>query len=457
MNFSNTKKLSKLLSLILAMALVLSLFAGCSKQGNEDTQPESKPNLNLVDGTEPQVTEPSVPETTEPEITDNTARVNSQLSVRNVPSKDGGTVGTLDAGDLIEVTQVSIAASIWWGRINEPYSGWVCMDYVTLLNPNGPIGLKMGSDANTDTTTPTEGESNGTTQTQSFKGVITANDLNIRNDAGTNGTTIVGKYRKGDVVTILETKDGWGRTSLGWILLEYVKSNDDSGNKTDTGTTGGTDKTDTSKTDTGKTDTGNGSDKVIAQGIVLAGDLNVRSSPSTAGDRIKSLSYGTWVEIYEKSDGWGRTKDGWISLNYIYQDGTKTNDAIGGVVTGSGLNIRQRPNTTSDSLGSYSAGTYVEILAQFTSGDYTWGRTEKGWIRLDYVYLEGADVGESGNGTVNTDGLNIRKGPGTGYESVGSYNEGDEVVILYQLEVGETTWGCVGKGRWISLKYVDVG
>ena len=454
MNFSNTKKLSKLLSLTLAMALVLSLFAGCSKQNNEDTQPESKPNLNLVDGTEPQVTEPSVPETTEPEITDNTARVNSQLSVRNVPSKEGGTVGTLDAGDLIEITQVSIAASIWWGRINEPYSGWVCMDYVTLLNPNGSIGQKMGSDAGTDSTTPTEGEGDGTAQGQSFKGVITANDLNIRNAAGTNGTTIVGKYRKGDVVTILETKDGWGRTSLGWILLEYVKSSDDS-NKTDTGTTGTT--TGTDKTDSNKTDTGNGSDKVIAQGIVLASELNVRSSASTAGDRVKSLTYGTWVEIYEKSDGWGRTKDGWISLNYVYQDGTRTNDAIGGVVTGSGLNIRQRPNTNSDSLGSYSAGTYVEILAQFTSGDYTWGRTEKGWIRLDYVYLEGADVGESGNGTVTTDDLNIRKGPGTAYDSVGKYNEGDEVVILYQLEVGETTWGCVGKGRWISLKYVDVG
>lgn len=453
MNFSNTKKLSKVLSLILAMALVLSLFAGCSKQKNEDTQPESKPNLNLTDTTEPQATEPSVPETTEPEITENTARVNSQLSVRNVPSKEGGTVGTLDTGDLIEITQVSIAASIWWGRIAEPYSGWVCMDYVTLLNPNGSIGLKMGADADTDATTPTEGDNDSTTQTQSYKGVITANELNVRNAAGTNGTTIVGKYNKGDVVTILETKDGWGRTSLGWILLEYVKTSDSgtSGNTTTGGTTG------TDKTDDKKTDTGDGSTKVVAEGLVTASQLNVRSSASTEGDKVKSLTYGTWVEIYEKSNGWGRTKDGWISLSYVYLDGDTTKDSIGGVVTGSGLNIRQKPTTTSDSLGSYSAGTYVQIRAQFEIGDYTWGRTDKGWIRLDYVYLEGADVGESGNGTVTTDGLNIRKGPGTGYDSVGSYNEGDEVTILYQLEVGETTWGCVGKGKWISLKFVDVG
>lgn len=452
MNFSNTKKLSKVLSLILAMTLVLSLFAGCSKQNKDDTQPESKPNLNLTDTTEPQATEPSVPETTEPEITENTARVNSQLSVRNVPSKSGATVGTLDAGDLIEITQVSIAASIWWGRIAEPYSGWVCMDYVTLLNPNGAIGQKMGADADTDSTAPTTDSDDSTAQTQSYKGVITANELNVRSDAGTNGTTIVGKYSKGDVVTILETKDGWGRTSLGWILLEYVSSNDTS-TKADTSTGSDT----TNKTDSSKTDTGDGSTKVVAEGMVVASQLNVRSSASTAGDKVKSLTYGTWVEIYEKSNGWGRTADGWISLSYVYLDGNTTDDAIGGVVTGSGLNIRKRPSTTSDSVGSYSAGTYVQIRARYDIGDYTWGRTDKGWIRLDYVYLEGADVGESGNGTVNTDGLNIRKGPGTGYESVGSYNAGDEVTILYQLEVGETTWGCVGKGKWISLKFVDVG
>lgn len=454
MNFSNTKKLSKVLSLILAMALVLGLFAGCSKQKNDDTQPESKPNLNLTDTTEPSATEPSVPETTEPEITENTARVNSQLSVRNVPSKSGATVGTLDAGDLIEITQVSIAASIWWGRIAEPYSGWVCMDYVTLLNPNGSIGQKMGAEGGTDSTAPTTGDSEPTTQTQSYKGVITANELNVRSDAGTNGTTIVGKYNKGDVVTILETKDGWGRTSLGWILLEYVSSSDSS--KTDNTTGNDTTGNKTDK-DTTKTDTGDGSTKVVAEGIVTASQLNVRSSASTSGDKVKTLTYGSWVEIYEKSNGWGRTADGWVSLSYVYLDGATTDDAIGGVVTGSGLNIRKKPNTTSDSVGNYSAGTYVEIRARLDIGDYTWGRTDKGWIRLDYVYLEGADVGESGNGTVNTDGLNIRKGPGTGYASVGSYNAGDEVTILYQLEVGETTWGCVGKGKWISLKFVDVG
>ena len=61
---------------------------------------------------------------------------------------------------------------------------------------------------------------------------------------------------------------------------------------------------------------------VIMKGIVIAKDLNIRSSASTEGDRLGSYSYGDRVEILEKDGSWGRTSKGWISLNYVYQDGT---------------------------------------------------------------------------------------------------------------------------------------
>ena len=49
-------------------------------------------------------------------------------------------------------------------------------------------------------------------------------ELNIRKEPSTSAESI-GKYVKGDKVTILETKDGWGRTDKGWISMDYVKSN----------------------------------------------------------------------------------------------------------------------------------------------------------------------------------------------------------------------------------------
>lgn len=457
MNFSNTKVLRRSLSLFIAGIMVLSLFTGCVKKPAEDTTPsDTQSNINLVEDTKPSETEPSVPETTEPVITDHTARVTSQLSIRNTPSKDGGTIGTLDAGDLIEVMRTSEVAGVLWGLITEPVSGWICMDYVTMLNPNSDLGTSTpAQDSKTDD------ETTKTDEPQSFKGVITVNDLNIRNEPKTG--TVVGQYDKGDVVTILETKDGWGRTSLGWISLDYVNSatgntgttgntnNNNNNNTTNNTTTGNTGNTTTGTTNV----SGDGSTKVIAKGVVTASDLNVRASASKDSERIKSLSYGTRVEIYEKKDGWGRTKDGWISLSYVYIDGEKGTKTAKGIVTTDGLNIRTGPGTKYDTAGSYAEGDRVEILEQFKVNDVTWGCTSKGWISMSYVYVDGTDVGESGNGTVNTDNLNVRSGPGTKYDSVGHYNEGDVITILYQVDVGDTTWGCTEDG-WISLDYVDL-
>lgn len=58
-------------------------------------------------------------------------------------------------------------------------------------------------------------------QTQKI-GVITADVLNIRESIGTN-SKIVGKYKKGDKVDILEYKTGWMRTPKGWVSGQYIK------------------------------------------------------------------------------------------------------------------------------------------------------------------------------------------------------------------------------------------
>lgn len=52
--------------------------------------------------------------------------------------------------------------------------------------------------------------------------VVTAQKaLNIRAEASAL-SAVVGSYEPGTAVTILETKDGWGRTDRGWIFMDYV-------------------------------------------------------------------------------------------------------------------------------------------------------------------------------------------------------------------------------------------
>lgn len=58
---------------------------------------------------------------------------------------------------------------------------------------------------------------------------------------------------------------------------------------------------------------------------------------------------------------------------------------VTGTITASTLNIRETPEANGRILGIYSKGQKVTILEQKTVGNSTWGRTNKGWINMDYV------------------------------------------------------------------------
>ena len=392
-------------------------------------------------------TQETIPPTTTESIVynENIGTITNQISVRVIPSKDANITGTLDAGTVVEILRQETTADVTWGMISSPVNGWICMDYVKMYSSQSS-SVDNEADFNTSQPTTPSGNSNTTNNNgaQGTKGVITASSLDVRDEASASGK-IVGSYFKGDVVTILETKDGWGRTSKGWIKMEYVNT---------TGTPPGSNTTNTTTGNNNNTH-GNGSTTTVAKGIVNTQELNIRSSAGTNGDRVGSLKYGDRVEILEKSGDWGRISKGWIPLNYVYQDGTTGSKSAKGIVTIDGLRICSGPGTTYESVGFYNSGDRVKVLEQFTYGDTTWGCTDKGWISMGYVYQDGTDVGKTVEGIVTTDELDIRSGPGTGYDSVGKLYTDEVIKIFYQVTVSETTWGCTKDG-WVSLKYVSL-
>ena len=449
MNFSINRKPSKMLSLALVLIMLTTLFSGCTQKA---PAPETEPglNLNLNESSTPSESQTTPTETEPAVINENTGTVTSVLNIRSSPSTEATVIGTLNAGDKIEVSRREVVTGIDWAYIIAPESGWIVMEYVEMDIPSQ-------QPAQPDTSTPAGNNppaepTDTNTNTTNIKAVVNANGLNIRSEASTSGK-VQGAYNKGDVVTILETKGEWGRTNKGWIKLEFVNTNSTSisGNNNTT-----TNNTTNNTTNSGIT--GNGSNTVILKGIVKVTDLNIRSEGNTNGTRLGSLTYGDRVEIYEKSDNWGRTKDGWICLDYIYQDGTTGTKTASGKITANGLNIRSGPGKGYASVGSYNAGDSVTILEQFTYNGTTWGCTNQGWISMDYV-----TVGTAGNtttttaqtGTVIGNGLNVRNGAGTDYPTIGSHNYGDRVTILEQKKVGDTTWGRTSQG-WISLDFVSL-
>ncbi len=434
-----TKRNSRIITIVLAAAMLMTMLAGCfGSKGSDDTTPGTEGNVppGLV---EVKPTETTPPETTAPVVDPNakTAVVTvDQLTVRSSPSVSNNPIGYLDKGDIVNIRKTVHSLDINWALTD---TGWVVADYLDFNFD--PDFNNTDTPAATDPSEPEEQDS-----TTSVKGVVTATELYIRKEADGKSTSL-GSYVKGDVVTILETKNGWGRTNQGWISMKYVKTEGDS-TKEDNATDNKTD----IKTDN-KTDNTPGTTTNI-KGVVTASELNIRKE--IEGDRVGGYVCGDRITILETKNGWGRTDKGWVSMSYVYQDGTTGKNTAKGIVNGTQLNVRSGPGVKYDRVESLKYGDRVNILEQITIGDETWACTKDGWISMEFIYVDGTKGEGAGTGTVNGDNVNIRSGPGTNYDSKASVNSGETIEILAIFKIGEKHWGCTAKG-WICMDYVTMG
>lgn len=114
------------------------------------------------------------------------------------------------------------------------------------------------------------------------------------------------------------------------------------------------------------------------------------------------------------------------------------------VTANSGLNIRSGAGTSYKRVGGYTKGTTVTILKE--SGN--WGKTNKGWICLDYTTKVTTTTSKIMTVTAKK-GLNIRSGRGTSYKVVGAYAYNTKVTVT---DI-KNNWGKTSKG-YVCMSYL---
>lgn len=123
------------------------------------------------------------------------------------------------------------------------------------------------------------------------------------------------------------------------------------------------------------------------------------------------------------------------------------------VTAKSGLNIRSGANINYNRIGGYTKNTIVTILAESNN----WGKTDKGWICLDYTTKISSSTTTNTNSSkyvlglyqVNTrSGLNVRTGPGTNYSRKRLYKNATRF-DTYEIK---NNWARTPSG-WVCLDY----
>ena len=202
----------------------------------------------------------------------------------------------------------------------------------------------------------------------------------------------------------------------------------------------------------------------VNMGTIVTGKLNIRKDTGSQYDVVGSYMEGDRIEILETktvdSTVWGRTNKGWIGMGYVRMDGTAPEgnsetqinsdgnyNVLGyGVVDLQELNLRHGPGVEFDKVGTV---TEAVRYAYYQIQD-DWVRIDGGWVSTEYFYLEGTVAKDAFPATVTTDDLNIRTGPSTDFQSVGTYQKGEQVEVLGCVH----RWAYTSQG-WISLDYLE--
>ena len=328
---------------------------------------------------------------------------------------------------------------------------------------------------------------------------VTGDGVNIRKGPGTNYGIVKHVYRNTILnvshVTHLTTMK-WGKVEDGWIALNYTNYDDVINGVEDSDPENSNTETTLSENNTTSQDsTSTGSDSIqdVIWGTVCVNDLlRIRSGPGTNYTVVGFLFNNKEVEIYEiKTVGsmdWGRISRGWVSMDYI-QTVDNTTDAvpepspeqapeqeispeikpensesqtefteITGKIKADALRIRSGAGTENPIVGFYYENDMVTIVEKKSIGSVYWGKTNKGWINMDYVVIDShrEETPQSENGQIMTvigDCLRVRKGTGTDYKISALLYYGDKITVFETLDVNGVLWGRVQNG-WICMDYV---
>lgn len=170
--------------------------------------------------------------------------------------------------------------------------------------------------------------------------------------------------------------------------------------------------------------------------VVHGGRLNLREYASSTSRSLGKYNSGTWVSVQGQSvSGWipVRTMDGkqgYMSGNYLTFAQTG-NQAVVRYANGGYVNLRQGPSLNYSVITRVTSGTAITIL----DDSYEWNYVSVnlyGAVYTGYMHDSLIDKSTTTATVVTRNGgkVNVRKGPGSNYGSIGSLRTGTRVTIL---------------------------
>ncbi|TGA97820.1 hypothetical protein E4665_10505 [Sporolactobacillus shoreae] len=284
----------------------------------------------------------------------------------------------------------------------------------------------------------------------------TTSNLNVRTGTSTSDK-ILTTLKKGSNVNVVGTSSSWLKinynNSVAYVSAKYVAKPGNS-------------------TPAPSPSEPSAPAKVVYTGTTTD-DLNVRAAASTSSQIKATLKKGSSVEVIGTSGSWLKINYNngvaYVSSSYVAKPGSTlaTPKVQYTGTTTDDLNVRAAASTSSQIKTTLKKGSSVEVVS--TSGSWLEIKYGNGtaYVSSDYVQKDGtstsggqqtapAPIVTSTNtyGVITGSGVNFRKGPGTSYGKLTSFQKGAKVEWLTTTDNGWVKISYNGQDGYVSDAYI---
>ncbi|MEG1141282.1 MAG: N-acetylmuramoyl-L-alanine amidase [Clostridia bacterium] len=106
--------------------------------------------------------------------------------------------------------------------------------------------------------------------------------------------------------------------------------------------------------------------------------LNVRISPDVNSTKVTAYKYNEIIDISEVINNFGKTKDGYVSMDYVEKISNNTKYRVTPII---GLNVRIGPSVNTKKVTAYKYNEIIDISEVVNN----FGKTKDGYVSMDYV------------------------------------------------------------------------
>ncbi len=218
--------------------------------------------------------------------------------------------------------------------------------------------------------------------------IVCATTVNVRNGPSVQDS-LVTTLPNGQAVRIYKQATvmgkSWARIDEGWVCMDYVRLG--------TVAAGGT------GNDTGTTNNAPVIVTTVPAGAIAVGytneDVKIRTGSGLGYPEVVTVKKGNYITIYEKKqDGgmsWGLTDGGWVCINYLTITGIgASGSGNSGTIANCDFtaNVRSNANSGSTLIAKVKITSRVVVYETMVVGSETWGRTDLGWISMQYIVMD---------------------------------------------------------------------